>query len=280
MRKGRKEAFKKVHEDIEKDLEKTKEFESSNLPFLPAFDNKEERLLRILPRKEYLEWLGKAKDGEVFDDFAFPFVEVWKHFNVGKSEAALPCSAKYGQGRCPICEEVDALFATKDEDDIKTAKAMRAKKQFVFPVLWKDVPDGAMGPYLWTLSPTWAELVTALLANPDYNDLDDPEEGHDLTVTRSGMGLNTKYTIHPKPKPSMALEDREGELDWDKVDEWVEVLPSFETYGHPFLTQEEVLAVLHGATVGDCLKARETGDDPEAVSAEKEEPRRGRRRRR
>lgn len=271
---SRKDRFAEEEKRLAAEMERkqSSNFDRIKVEQLPKFDDGEERILRILPTREYMQWLLTAKDGEVFDDDAFPYAEKWVHFKVGKSGAAFACLSKHNNEPCPICDERTKLYGTGDSDDKKEADGMKIANQFDFFVCWRGHEDQ---PYRWTISPQWANMVVSLFANKDYNDLDDPEEGHDIKVKRTGKGYNdTKYVINPRPKPCPLFEGDDGDLDMEKMRAWVELLPEISESAKPFMTYEEGEALLMGASIGDVMKARakENGTDFDPKEIEREEP--------
>lgn len=279
---SRKDRFREEEKRVQEETERRSTFEPRT-ERLPKFDDGEERTLRILPTKEYMKWLLEANDGDEFDDDAFPYAEKWTHFQVGKTKGIFACLSKHNNEPCPVCEERNALFATKDEDDKKIADAMRISYQFAFFVAWRGKEDQ---PYLWELSPQWANMIISLLANPDYGDLDDPEEGHDIRVKRIGKNWkDTRYIITARPKSSYLFEDEDGELDMDKLEEWSVLIPEISDQVKPYLSYEEGKAMLGGKAIGEIMEARAKADgtdfNPKELEEEPDEKpvRRGRRRR-
>lgn len=272
---NRKERFAREEKRIAEEMESYGGSSSNfqRVDYLPKFNSGEERTLRILPTKGYITWLLEAKDDDEFEDAPLPYAEQWTHFKVGNSSALFRCLSKHNNEPCPVCEKGTELFATKDSDDEEEAKDMKISYQFTFHVAWRGHEDK---PYSWSVSPKWANMIIALLANPDYGDLDDPEVGHDIKVKRHGSNLNdTTYTINPRPKFSVLFEGDKGNLDFDKLAKWGKLLPEIGESVKPWLTYDDGVALLGGATLGDVLKARDkkngTDFNPEELEKEEEE---------
>ena len=185
-----------------------------------------DNLIRILPP------VGKMDD--VF------YKEGAVHFNVGQNNEMVICPAntpdrKGKTGSCPICDLVDELMNSGNSSDIKSAKQLKAKARFWMNII--DCSDRAKGPQVFSAGIMIFKEVLEYFNDPDYGDISDIEEGRDITVTKSGTGIDTEYSVRPRPKISpLKKEILKKAIDlsiWEKlmapgVDEIEEILGTSE----------------------------------------------------
>lgn len=89
-----------------------------------------------------------------------------------------------------------AKFDTKDD---------RVKHFWLCAVI--DRQDDSI--VLWEITQsTIQKSVNSLVSDPDWGDL----SGYDISVTRTGEGLDTSYTVMPSPKKSLNLSPEQVEL--------------------------------------------------------------------
>lgn len=132
------------------------------------------------------------------------FTKAVNHFgfkNEDDINIAPACLLAHTDGeRCFICDLTKYLYSINDS---KLARRISAKpKWFLQAFVW----DGTeyFGPKLVGLSKTTAEAVNDILDQQEQTDVPffcDPDEGHDLMITRKGAGLQTKYTVNAGGKP-------------------------------------------------------------------------------
>ena len=121
-----------------------------------------EQVIRIVP----------TADGD-------PFKEYWLHYGVGKNPAFLSVKRNFGQDD-PIDTFVRHLYKEGDDDSIKLAKELSAKRRFFSPVLVRGEED--KGVRIWGYGKQVYEQLLGLVLNPDYGDITDVDSGTDLTL--------------------------------------------------------------------------------------------------
>ncbi len=158
------------------------------------------------------------------------FREVHQHWNVYESQVAPFICAKNTPGLeddCPVCNFVDTLRADKTNlDSQELVKKIRSKVAFMLnivdlknPTYTKtdvekfresrnddiEVPFKVGDPKIQVYA-AGQMVFNAILGfiNENKVDITDLEEGHDITITKTGSGLQTKYEVHPKIKPSVS----------------------------------------------------------------------------
>jgi hypothetical protein len=54
------------------------------------------------------------------------------------------------------------------------------------------------GPFIYTPGVTVFTAIAAIINNPDYGDITDPDDGFDIMISKEGEKLETKYSIMPR----------------------------------------------------------------------------------
>lgn len=121
------------------------------------------------------------------------WVQCKMSYNVGPKNKVVVPLAQFGKP-CPLQDEIDRLYKAGDEASKKEADAMAPKNRVFIWVI--DRAHEELGPQLWNANQPIFRDILAIMADPDYGDITDPEKGTDLNVT---------YT--PKEKTSNKFPD-------------------------------------------------------------------------
>lgn len=152
-------------------------------------------VIRILPPKTGSE------------DF---YAEARVHYNVGPDKKMVTCG-KTARSTCAVCDFVDALYKTKDKEDEKLAKRMRATSRYYFNVVDRSVEEGTEDYGEILVFGSGATIFTDILGiivEPDYGDITNAEKGRDVIINKSGKGLDTKYNTQARPvETAVGIED-------------------------------------------------------------------------
>lgn len=173
------------------------------------------------------------------------WAEGYLHFGLGEDgKTTATCLETYGQGKkCPICQYVEQLKQSKNKADRKLAEDIKRTKRTYIAVINRDSDDEEDKPVVLSVGKTILQPIIDLICDPDYGDITDFNEGRDITITKSGKGMGTEYSVIAKPKTSIATEDlTEEELD--------EAIPDLESM---FVKRsaEELQAILDGVDLED-----------------------------
>ena len=103
---------------------------------------------------------------------------------------------------CPICE---LAYRAYREDDKTTGSKLRRRERVLFRVL--DRTDDSE-PKLFEVPKSVYDMLYELMVDEEWNILD-PQKGRDITFTKKGEGLHTKYAVKASPKQSPIYEDKE-----------------------------------------------------------------------
>lgn len=138
--------------------------------------------------------------------------DIFVHRNVGADDSTYLCLDKMLSKPCPVCDAAAEAKRARDDED---AKALRWIEQKAAYILDRD-GDQKLTPQIWVMSWTLDRDVAALTHDKKkgtYLIIDDPDNGYDLTIKRSGTGLNTRYfglMIDRDPTP---LADKARDVD-------------------------------------------------------------------
>lgn len=93
---------------------------------------------------------------------------------------------------CPICETVDKLYRGGKADK-QLAGKLRVRKAYFMNVIDRDNED--VGPQVFSSGVTIFKAIVDAITDPDYGDITDEYDGLDVTITRNGTGMDTKYQV-------------------------------------------------------------------------------------
>lgn len=144
-------------------------------------------VIRILP----------AMDGQEF------YSEAKVRYNVGPKKKMVTVPLDSSPKNCPIHKFVDDLYKTKDKDDEKLAKKMKASSRYYFNIIDRSVGEDEEGygkVQVFGCGSTIFTDILGIICDPDYGDITDPEAGYDIIITKSGKGLDTEYKTVARPK--------------------------------------------------------------------------------
>ena len=137
-----------------------------------------------------------------------PFIELYFHYNINNKTYLSPIS--FGRPD-PIVEFADKLKRMGDKEDWKAAKAMEPKLRTFVPVLVRG--EESEGVRFWGFGKTVYQELLGYIADPDYGDITDVNEGRDITIEYvSAEDAGTSYpvtTIRIKPKETPLAETQE-----------------------------------------------------------------------
>lgn len=143
----------------------------------------------------------------------------YMHFGLGDDgKTTVTCPKTFDEKNpCPICEYAEELKKSKNKDDRKLANDIYRRRRIYVNVINRDGEDDE--PVILPIGVTVLKQLVDTICDPDYGDITEYENGRDVTITRSGVKLNTKYTLLPKPNESIASKQfSEEELEEKMAD--------------------------------------------------------------
>jgi len=120
-------------------------------------------------------------------------------------------------GPNPIVMKFIKKMEEQGSEDAKAAKKLQPKTKYYVNIL-ERTSNKVM---IWGFSRKVLGTILSAMADPDYGDITDLEEGYDVTIERAGTGLDTKYEVRVRPKQS------EAEIDLDKLHMLDEIVEDF-----------------------------------------------------
>lgn len=145
---------------------------------------------RILP-----SWRG-AGDAQFWHDFSMHFIKTKE--SGAKPAAVYVCSEKTFGKPCEVCDSIKKLMAvSKDDDMTKTLKEAQSAQRYLMNVLHRS---GAEPDKVQTLEVGQGVFESICNLIGEYGDITELASGVDLVITRTGAGLDTKYSVMPAAK--------------------------------------------------------------------------------
>jgi hypothetical protein len=159
---------------------------------------------KATPGKNYIRVLppwGKGANGSFF------FVGALHYgFKIGGRDRAIPCPAFSERGRCPVCEFLDKLKSSGDEDHKELAQKIRQSKKYWINIVRRtekaENEDDKVKVEIYGANKKFINTLLEAFDEDDYGDVTDPVEGHDIILKRKGEGFQTRYTVTVRPRPT------------------------------------------------------------------------------
>ncbi|MAF25768.1 hypothetical protein CL634_09380 [bacterium] len=152
--------------------------------------------LRILPVPD------SAADDQ--DDFSYP---IYVHYGVGADNQTYLCNAKMQETACPICLERNRLQNKATEEELKE---LAPKGRLLVYIVDRDSEED--GPLVWSAPRSVVSELCKLCYDKHTDEalfIDDHEEGYDISFTKEGTGLHTRYTGLQVARHSSSLHSDE-----------------------------------------------------------------------
>ena len=142
-----------------------------------------------------------------------PFIELFFHYNINNKTYLSPSS--FGRPD-PIVEFADKLKRMGDKEDWKAAKKMEPKLRTFVPVIVKG--EESEGVRFWGFGKTVYQELLGYIADPDYGDITDVDNGRDITIEyTSADDAGTSYpvtTVRVKPNQTPLSEDASAQTNF------------------------------------------------------------------
>lgn len=122
----------------------------------------------------------------------YPFILSGVHPNVGLSLREMVYCARLTHNKaCPICNFVWKLYNTKDENEIKIAKTIKAYNRVIANII--DLSDIDKGVQKFAFGKTLARKIMSYIEDPEFVPLLDPEKGHNFIVIKKIVDTYPNY---------------------------------------------------------------------------------------
>ena len=167
-----------------------------------------------------------------------PFIELFFHYNINNKTYLSPSS--FGRPD-PIVEFADKLKRMGDKEDWKAAKKMEPKLRTFVPVIVKG--EESEGVRFWGFGKTVYQELLGYIADPDYGDITDVDNGRDITIEyTSADDAGTSYpvtTVRVKPNQTPLSADETAKQNF--VESQTNITDIYSE-----LTYDELKSVLEG----------------------------------
>jgi hypothetical protein len=174
---------------------------------LPKTDDAEVRV-RILPAKNYLN-----EDGTVNSEPDLFYKRFGTHWVNGKS---IVCPKHTHGDACPICETVNDLYNSGNEEDLSAAKEFKVKKRNWINLVEVDASGVIQGEAkVYEFGPKLLNNILDWCCDDDYYDLSDPSKGYDYRIIKKKVENFPNYDSSKPAKNSTKIpkEVLKGLLD-------------------------------------------------------------------
>lgn len=157
-------------------------------------------------------------------DMDYFFQEVGRHYLPDKKTVYCPHFTTEGELDCPVCDFVQDLYGLNDPASKEMAGRIRVRKQYWMNICTRE--NGVTsGPFIYTPGIMVFQALAGFVNDPDYGDIFDLKDGTDVSIERTGTGLETKYQVIPRRKVSALAPASEADAIMSKAQDlsWVEV---------------------------------------------------------
>ena len=130
-----------------------------------------------------------------WDDAEHYGIDLYMHYQVGPDNISYLCPRRMKNEDCPICEEMQRATESGDEEYAKTLYPRRRVLAFIV-----DVKTPKEGVKAWSMPYKKVDQQIVIQSTDpetsEYFAVDDPENGFNVVVTKSGSGLTTDYSVN------------------------------------------------------------------------------------
>lgn len=161
------------------------------------FGDRDDRMLKLEPSKEYLIRMLPPENGDPCEEFHM-------HYNCG---IPFVCNKKHNNSFCPLCDTAIKIYKDKgaSESERKVAKKLNASKRAYSQIVVRGTDGKPDKGYVWGYSSKVEEMILGIFMDADYGDITDINNGRDITIKTSAREESTGFfniTILPRPKES------------------------------------------------------------------------------
>ena len=136
-----------------------------------------------------------------------PFIELFFHYGINNRTYLSPKS--FGRPD-PIVEFAEKLTRSGDKDDYRMGRSLMPKMRTFVPVIVRG--EEAEGVRFWGFGKEVYQELLSVIADPDYGDITDPDNGRDITIEflsaeEAGRSF-PKTNIRVKPNTSPVSDNK------------------------------------------------------------------------
>lgn len=226
--------FSKVSAKLESLAQKSQQFENKS----------KEYIWKITPGSHTLRVLPYIHNRE------FPFLELYFHYELTGYTLLSPIS---NNNPDPVAEFAEKLKKMGGDLNYELGKKLAPKARVFAPILVRGKENE--GIKFWGFSNTVYQTILSYIADPDYGDITDLQNGRDIVVDYTPVpGSFARTTVRVKPNVSPATTDA-------SVVESIKKMPKiFEIYPEPSYEEME------GYLKAYMKSADDTEDEPKQAN--------------
>ena len=147
-----------------------------------------------------------------------PFIELLFHYNINNKTYLSPASF---QRPDPILEFAEKLKRLGDTENWKAGKKMEPKLRTFAPVVIRGQENE--GVKFWGFGKTVYQEILAIIADPDYGDITDENEGRDVVIEIVEEAGKTYPETRIRVKPNVTKLTENPELNNKLLNEQTEI---------------------------------------------------------
>ena len=183
------------------------------------------------------------------------------HYNVGPDDMTFPCPRlSDNRSDCFLCTQSEELKASDDEDDQAEARELRPTKKYLLGIV--DLFHPEEGVQVWPAGKKVMREIMYYFGDSDWGDISNLDDGTNLTIVRSGTGLNTEYQVKAEKKesafPSKAVADKNPDLE--EIANEDDLLPDLSVF-LDFPTNAEMEAAYEGTGGAPRRRTEKRGEE-------------------
>ena len=182
------------------------------------------------------------------DNDGNPFKERWFYYNIGNNPGLLT-PHQFGKPD-PIQELIQNLKSEGTKESYEMAKKLYPKMRTYAAVIVRG--EESEGVRLWAFGKTVYQSLLNIMLDPDYGDITDIHEGHDIkvTCTKQPGKMFAMTDVMPRPKAT-ALGTK------DQITQWTGDIPEIDDI-YTLKSYEQLENIINAWLNGD---NEETNDD-------------------
>ncbi|OUU74570.1 MAG: hypothetical protein CBC29_07275 [Methylococcaceae bacterium TMED69] len=185
------------------------------------------------------------------DNDGNPFKERWFYYNIGNNPGLL---APYQFGKPdPINELIQKLKDEGTKESYEMAKKLYPKMRTYAAVVVRG--EESEGVKLWAFGKTVYQSLLNIMLDPDYGDITDVYEGHDVKVTCSKPPgkMYAMTEVMPRPKTT-ALGTKA------QINEWTSNIPDLDDL-YTLKSYEQLETIVNNWLTGDADEESTNGNN-------------------
>lgn len=134
------------------------------------------------------------------------FRDAYYHYRMGHNgDTTVLCPKTFGRYEdCPICKIAENLRNMGTAEAKKIAAKYAPRRRIFINVIDREKDPQGTTPLVLGIGSSVLKQILDTMLDSDYGDITDFTTGRDITIKRKGRGLDTEYSVLPRPSTSPA----------------------------------------------------------------------------